>query len=365
MHTRNKLKLGIFAANCSSGRAVTTVPERWGASWRENLTLARDADDAGIDFLLPIGRWKGYNGDTDFQGTTFETVTWACGLLAATRRITIFGTVHSPLFHPVIAAKEFVTADHISEGRFGLNVVPGWNEGEFEMFGATVRAHELRYDYTQEWLDVIKRAWTSDEDFDYVGTYFQLRGVRSKPKPWGGTRPIVMNAGASPRGRAFAIANADAYFTGATLDTLDGAAETVAAIRADARRAGREIGVYTTGDIVCRPTRAEAEEYFRYAAEQHVDWGAVDYMMRIREQPPPDDPAARERWRKRTTTRLSGFSMIGSPDDVAATLARVSAAGFDGIAFSFINYLDEFRYFRAEVLPRLERLGIREPANGR
>ena len=73
------------------------------------------ADEAGIDFLLPIGRWKGYGGESDFHGTTFETVTWACGLLAATKRITIFGTVHAPLFHPLIAAKEMVTADHIGE----------------------------------------------------------------------------------------------------------------------------------------------------------------------------------------------------------------------------------------------------------
>ena len=54
------------------------------------------------------------------------------GLLA---RITVFGTVHAPLFNPVIAAKEMVTADHIGQGRFGLNLVVGWNEGEFEIFG--------------------------------------------------------------------------------------------------------------------------------------------------------------------------------------------------------------------------------------
>src|SRR5215471_5443493 len=40
------------------------------------------ADRAGIEFMLPIGRWKGYGGDTDYQGATWETVTWACGLLA-------------------------------------------------------------------------------------------------------------------------------------------------------------------------------------------------------------------------------------------------------------------------------------------
>ena len=62
------------------------------------------------------------------------------GFSAATKRITVFGTVHAPIFNPVVAAKEMVTADHIGEGRFGLNIVVGWNEGEFDMFGVEQRA---------------------------------------------------------------------------------------------------------------------------------------------------------------------------------------------------------------------------------
>ena len=105
MYNDNKFKIGLFGPNCSSGRAVTKVPERWSGNWEDNLALAQMADEAGIDFLLPIGRWKGYGGDTNYQGATFETIAWATGLLAATKRITVFATVHAPLFPPVIAAK--------------------------------------------------------------------------------------------------------------------------------------------------------------------------------------------------------------------------------------------------------------------
>src|SRR6201995_1742736 len=89
---QNKFILGLFGANCSSGRAVTLVDERWRGDWQDGLQLARMADDIGIDFMLPIGRWKGYGGTTDFHGSTLETVTWAAGLLAATKHITVFGT---------------------------------------------------------------------------------------------------------------------------------------------------------------------------------------------------------------------------------------------------------------------------------
>src|SRR6201986_5654203 len=98
MYNANSLKIGLFGANCSSGRAVTLVPERWSGSWPDNLRLARMADAAGIDFMLPIGRWKGYGGETDYQGATLETITWATALLAATRRLPAFGTVHAPSF---------------------------------------------------------------------------------------------------------------------------------------------------------------------------------------------------------------------------------------------------------------------------
>src|SRR6266481_758149 len=174
MYNDNTLKIGIFGANCSSGRSATKVPERWSASWPDCLALARLADEAGLDFMLPIARWKGYGGATEFHGHSLETMTWAAGLLAATERITVFGTVHAPLFNPVIAAKEFVTADHIGEGRFGLNLVAGWNEGEFEMFGVRQRDHAARYAFAQEWLDAVKRAWAEPGAFDVAGQFLTL-----------------------------------------------------------------------------------------------------------------------------------------------------------------------------------------------
>ncbi len=364
MYTGNALKIGFFGANCSSGRYVTKVPERWSGSWDDNLRLARMADDAGIDFLLPIARWKGYGGEIDYQGAAYETLTWASALLASTKRITVFGTVHAPLLHPLIAAKQMVTADHVGHGRFGLNVVCGWNEGEFEMFGVDARDHAGRYELGQEWLEAVKATWTRD-DFDFDGTYFHMKGVRENPKPYGGTRPLIMNAGASPDGRAFALRNCDALFTSVRLPSfeeasLEQAAIEVASAKREAREMGREIDVYTVGVIVCRPTRAEAHAYHRYVTDEHADWAAVENILRMRGfgSKPPEEL---ERFRRQFANGNSGLPFIGDPDDVAGYLASVSRAGFRGIAVSLVNYADEFPYFCDEVLPRLERLGFREP----
>jgi alkanesulfonate monooxygenase SsuD/methylene tetrahydromethanopterin reductase-like flavin-dependent oxidoreductase (luciferase family) len=366
MGTRNKLKLGLFSANASNGRIPTLVPERWSGNWRDNLALAQMSDDAGLDFLLPLGRWKGYGGVTDHQGASFETITWATGLLAATKRITIFGTVHVPLFHPVIAAKQMVTADWVGSGRFGLNLVCGSNVDEFDMLGIDLKAQAEKYEQGQEWLDAIKRMWTEEEDFDLHGRYYHLSNVRSKPKPYGGSRPIIMNAGASPTGKAFALRNCDAYFTGVRLESIDpstgkftpaieAATEHVRAIRSQAGGIGREVGVFTRAEIVCRPSAREAEEYYHYAVDEQADWGAIDH--RLARNAPPDESA--EAFQRRRRDHIHAFPIIGTPDDVARELARVSAAGFDGLALGFVNYLAELPYFRDEVLPRLERMGLR------
>jgi dimethylsulfone monooxygenase len=361
MYNTNKLKIGLFGANCSSGRAVTMVPERWSGSWPDNLRLARMADEAGIDFMLPIGRWKGYGGDTDYQGATLETLTWASGLLASTKNITVFGTVHAPLFNPVIAAKEMVTADHIGEGRFGLNIVVGWNEGEFEMFGVEQREHEDRYDYAQEWIDIIKRIWSSQEDFDFHGNYFNMKGIRGKPKPFGGTRPLMMNAGSSPTGQAFAIRNCEAFFLQASRDSLGETAQRVAAVQQRAKDSGRNIGCYTVGVITCRPTRKEAEEYYHYSIVEHADWSAVDGILALKNISPQTVPMEDYLLKRNQYAQgMGGLPIVGDPDFVAKQIADLSQAGLTGIGVSLVNYAQELPFFCDEVLPRLVRAGVRE-----
>jgi FMNH2-dependent dimethyl sulfone monooxygenase len=358
--------LGLFGANCSSARSLTTVPERWAAGWDEMAELAVMADGYGIDFLLPIARWKGYGGDTDFQGTSFETITWATGLLAITKAITVFGTVHVPLFHPVIAAKQMVTADHVGQGRFGLNVVAGWNEDEFEMFGiARNQGHEARYEQADEWIQAVSLIWSQD-DFDFRGKFYNMAGVRSNPKPYGDSRPVIMNAAVSADGQSFAIRNSDAYFTGIRMTSfdersgvmvpaVDEASKHVALVREKARTIGRTIGIFTRSEIVCRPTQREAADYYRYYVEERADWAAIDRRMKITMHATPDMPDYDTLRRQ----HLHGFPIIGDPDRVAGMLTQLSAAGFDGVGLSFVNYLTELPYFCDEVIPRLERSGVR------
>src|SRR6059058_2295045 len=88
----NALKLGLFGANCASGRTYAILAERWEASWENNVKLAQLADAVGIECMVPIARWKGYGGASNPNGSSFESIAWACGLLAVTRRLNVFCT---------------------------------------------------------------------------------------------------------------------------------------------------------------------------------------------------------------------------------------------------------------------------------
>ena len=368
-NSKNRLKLGIFGSNLSSGKNATTVPERWDASWDNNQRLAELSDELGLEFFLPIGRWRGFGGVTGYQETGFETLTWAAALLVATKRITVFATIHVPLFHPVVAAKQMVTADQAGHGRFALNVVCGHNEDEFAMFGIPCLEGADRYEHGGEWLTIVKRLWTEPGDFDFDGRFFQLRAVRSKPKPYGGTMPVILNAARSEAGQAFAVRNADAFFTSAKSSEFDEATGVVTPdlaaitgnlqrVRAKAQAIGRDIGVFCNVNVICRPTQREAIDYYRYVLEEHADWDAVDGQIQAggtkRDLESPD-------YMKRRTTAIRQYPLIGDPDRVATMLIDLNRSGFDGIGMTFVNYLDDLPYFHQEVIARLERAGVRVP----
>ncbi|WP_232711319.1 LLM class flavin-dependent oxidoreductase [Microbacterium sp. BR1] len=349
--------LGTFTSNCSSGMTITTVSERWDSSWDNNLALAKLLDEASIDFMFPVARWVGNGGATNFHGNALESVTWATGLLAHTQKLFVFATIHAAMNHPVVVAKQLATVDQISDSRIGLNIVAGWNEPEYRAMGLTLPSdHETRYAYAQEWFDVVQRLWTHDGRFDWEGEHFHLEQVHGDPKPRRAL-PIV-NAGGSQAGREFAVRNADYLFASA-LD-LERARDDNARLRSDAAASGREIDVLTFAHVICRPTEREAQDYLQYTARDNVDREALDNTLRLQiahsESFPHD---VLERLRDRFAAGHGGYQLVGTPERVADGIQALQDAGFSGAALSFVNYIDEFPYFRDTVLPILDDRGIR------
>jgi alkanesulfonate monooxygenase SsuD/methylene tetrahydromethanopterin reductase-like flavin-dependent oxidoreductase (luciferase family) len=356
IHGPNPFKLGVFSANADGGLTLTTVPERWPARWPDIVSVAQMADRAGLEIFLPIARWKGFEGATNSREHSFETFTFAAALAAVTEHIGIFATVHVPMIHPVYAAKALASVDHIGNGRAGLNIVAGWNPDEFQMFGIT--AEEERYSQALEWYEIVCRIYNEPRRFDYDGRYYQLKGVSGKPRPLQLPRPVILNAAFGPPGRDFAAKSSDFLFT--TFSEIEAGRAHIADITARAAKVGRELGVFTTCHVVCRPTQAEAEAYYERYAVSEADRGAVDYHMgQKRKFAGSHDEATFRLHAKRFAGGAGTYPLIGTPRAIVEEMLRMRTAGFAGTTVSFVNFLDELPYFIDKVLPLMREAGLR------
>jgi dimethylsulfone monooxygenase len=356
MRGPNKFKIGVFSLNADGGLTLTKVPERWPAIWSEIAEVARMADKAGLEFLLPIARWKGFGGEMNSREWSYETLTFAAALAGVTERIAVFSTVHVPMVHPVFAAKALSTIDHASGGRSGLNIVCGWNPEEFNMFG--LKLIENRYEQGLEWFEIIRRIYTETSPFDFEGQFYNLKGVSGLPRPLQSPRPVTLNAGFSPPGRDFAAKAADFLFT--TFTEIDKGREHIEDMKRRADEQGREVGVFTTCHVVCRPTQSEAEDYYELYASTMADQASVDHYMGQKEKFSSSHEADAYRLhRKRFAGGAGTYPLIGTPEHIASEMELMSEAGFAGTTVSFVNFKEELPYFLDNVLPLLKEAGLR------
>jgi alkanesulfonate monooxygenase SsuD/methylene tetrahydromethanopterin reductase-like flavin-dependent oxidoreductase (luciferase family) len=355
LYNDQKLKLGLFGTNCSNGLTVSHAETTYRATWEHSLAIARRADAMGVERLVPIARGRGLGGTTDFNGICFETYTWAAGLAAATERIMVFSTSHVPTVHPIVAAKQCVTVDHISGGRFGLNLVMGWFTPEMEMFGAPQREHDERYGYGSEWLGIVKRLWTEEEPFDFDGKCFHIRQGQAHPKPLQKPYPVLVSAGNSPAGLDFSAREVDFNFM--TVDNFEYSKELIAGLHRRAQSYGREIGVMTYAMMICRDTEREAQEVRREIIEQG-DWGAANNIMKVLGIESGSFPNI-ESFRERFILGWGGYPIVGTPEQAVDQLKKISALGIQGVILGFLDYHEELAYFERAVMPLLKQAGLR------
>lgn len=353
----NRLRLAVFAANMAGGANLTQAPEALSGTWAESMDLAVTAERAGFEALIPVARWRGMAApDRREAHRSFETFTWAAGIAAVTRRIQVFATVHVPLAHPVAAAKQIATVDHISGGRFALNVVAGWNDDELRMFGVGPREHDDRYEVAREWMTFLERIWSASAPFDFDGRYFQGRGVLSEPKPVQRERPVVMNAGVSQAGRGFAAEHADLTF--AMLPDAAAAARLVPELTEQARWLGHELRVFAAAQIVCADTDAAARAAYDRMINEHGDHEAARNALRLlMPGVKADGPGAAA-----SGAAIAGFfalPLVGSPETVATQMSELSAAGVDGLALSWLDYRAGLDQYERKLKPLLVESGLR------
>jgi len=175
--------------------------------------------------------------------------------------------------------------------------------------------------------------------------------------------PPVMNAGQSPTGAHFAARYADiAFLSIAESEPLDVVRAKFASLRRLAHEQyHRQIEIWTSCWVICRPTEAEARRFRDYCILEHGDAGAVDGLPP--EVLPPKDtpPEILEQFRIKARAGFGGLHVVGTPDQVADRMKDIAALGADGIVLSWVNYEEGITTWSREVMPRLEASGLRRP----
>jgi FMNH2-dependent dimethyl sulfone monooxygenase len=362
--SNRNLKLGTFQTNLDSGCVMSSLEGRLQITWPNTVALAKLADEMEFEAIVPVARWRGFGGAHDPQGPGFEAYTWAAGIAASTTKSGVVSTSHVSLNHPIIAAKQCAVIDHISNGRFTLNVVCGWNGPEMEMFDVPLTRHDDRYACAEEWLAIVKRLWTEDEDFDHDGRFYRIKKGYLRPKPIQKPYPAIMNAGSSERGRHFAAKNCDLVYTVLRTHDIDACTAHVAGYHRLAREEyGRAIRVWTLATIVQGETEKEARQFYDHYVHEKGDWVAAGNVVAAMAAEINERNYLPERARAMAEMFVSGWgghTLIGTKEQIVDGLIALSRMGLDGVLLSWPRFEAGMREFRDVTYPLLKQTGLRD-----
>ncbi|MDR3450112.1 MAG: LLM class flavin-dependent oxidoreductase [Alphaproteobacteria bacterium] len=355
-----RLKLGTFCTNVSGAATMSSMDGVFETTWDNVRTVSRLADEMEFEAIVPLGRWRGFGGVTDFNENVFEAMTFSAAVTAQTCHPSVFATIHVPTMHPVLAAKQATTIDHIGGGRFTLNVVTGWNRREIELFGSPMLDHAERYLVADEWITLMKLLWTSEEEFEFSGKYFNIKEALLRPRPIQ-PYPALMNASGSPVGKRFAAKHFDIVFTPPGGRDPDAIRAQLDNYRTFAREEfGREIKVWINAYVIVGDTEADAQRQFDHCVHEKGDWVAADNFingMGIDSRSLP--PEVLENIRVDMIAGYGGYRLLGTKEQVADELKMLVGAGVDGILLTWPAFIDGMQRFQREVYPLLVQEGLR------
>ncbi len=391
----------------SSPRAMTDI--------RYFQELAQKAEAGLFDSIFLADQLALADDIASAPRTWLEPVTALGALAVSTSRIGLIATASTTYTEPFNLARQFASLDHISGGRIGWNIVTSWMAAAARNFGGAGQvSHADRYARGEEFMQVVRALWDSWDDnavlddrasghyaragdvrpINHTGEHYQVAGPLNVPRSPQG-RPVLVQAGSSDTGRAFAARHAEAVFTahmekataqafytdlkarvvalGRRADQaliLPGLSPMIASTETEARRLERELNELSDPEV----GRKRLSARFGGHDFSHLP---LDKPLRLEDFPRPDaHEAARSRTEvivglvereqltlRQLLARLAGarghFTFAGTPEQVAALMIdwfeNGAADGFNVMPPILPWMLD---VFIAEVVPLLQKRGL-------
>ena len=347
------MQVGVFIPIANNGWLISTTAPQYQPSFDLNNAVVQSAERYGVDFALSMIKLRGFGGETEFWDHALESFTLMAGLAATTKRIRLFATAATLVMPPAIVARMASTIDSISHGRFGLNVITGWQKPEYDQMGMwpgdEFFAH--RYEWLGEYVSVLRELLDTGHS-DHKGRFFTMNDCRLSPRP--AARMPIICAGQSEAGMAFTAAFADYNFCfGKGTNTPTAFAPTVARLQAHTAKRDRAVSSYALFMVIAAPTDAEAEARWDHI-KSGADEGALAWLSKQAgvDKSSGADTNVRQMASAESAVNINMGTLVGSYAHVAAMLDEIGAMpGVGGVLLTFDDFILGMESFGRHIQP--------------
>jgi pyrimidine oxygenase len=349
------MQLGVFIPIGNNGWLISTTSPQYKPSFDLNNTIVQKAEGFGFDFALSMIKLHGFGGESGFWDYNLESFTLMAGLAATTKKIKLFATCAVLTLPPAFTARMAVTIDSISHGRFGVNMITGWQRREYEQMGIWPgkEHYARRYDYCGEYVSIMNELWATGRS-DLKGDFFKMDDCRLLPMPEAKRIPI-MCAAQSAAGMKFAAQYADYNFCGsAGVNEPTRLGSSVNTLLEANKAAGRDCGAMILQMIIADETDAAAEAKWEHY-KAGTDYAALDYRdAQASDDPNPDPYSSGNKRRTMGIDKLPTNQgvLVGSYAKVAAMLDELAAVpGVQGVMLTFDDFVIGMEQFGTRIMP--------------
>ncbi len=344
------LKFSTWATSTSGGFLRSAVSQVTDWSYEYNLALTQAAEAAGFFGILFPTRYSAPHIQQTQADGQLDPLTLAAAVAVQTHSIKLITAVLPGFVPPATMAKIGATLDHISQGRWHINLVSGWFKQEQENLSIPWVDHEQRYKRSEEYLQVLQGLW-QQQNFSLKGEHYHIKNSTMRPVPRQSPYPAIFQGGNSAEAQEMAGKYSDWYFiNGAPTERIK---QQIAAVNSIAGPLGRTVKFSVNAFVIARETEEQAlAEYNEIIAA--ADESAI---AQFREKA----SEAKGMWQ--SDAHIDSFvanneglrtGLIGSYQQVAQRLKEIEQSGIGMVLLSFRFPLEEIKDFQTNVMSILE-----------
>ncbi|KAE9967831.1 hypothetical protein BLS_006155 [Venturia inaequalis] len=361
------IDIGVFIPIGNNGWLLSTTSPQYKPSYDLNKKIVQMAEGYGFEFALSMIKLRGFGGESEFWDHNLESFTLMSALAAVTTKIKLFASTAILTLPPALVARMATTIDSVAPGRFGINIVTGWQSAEYSQMGIWPgdKYFGYRYDYATEYVEVMKELWKNGKS-DFKGKHFTMEDCKLSPQPSHDVK--IVAAGQSGRGMEFASQYADYNFImGTGINTPLAFAGSSKRLVEAAEKAKRDVGAYVLFMVIADETNEKAEAKWKLYNDG-ADQEALSWVVgqSSKDTKADQNSTAANIGLPEGAVNMNMGTLVGSNEKIASMLDEIAEVeGTSGIMLVFDDFLLGMKNFGENIQPMMKSRKSKIPTNGK